>query len=173
MGHGRPTDRRPRKFIDWRDGGDQGPGGSRHHLDSPGGSRRFQRAMWTGSRDPFGLRGSREPRGQLGNSKEPIHGPRELFGRPGRPQTAIWIAWETPETDADSPGGSRRATLDRLGGQPGRQRAGWAAARRHDSVSPGGPRWTTRAVWVAREAPESQLDCLGDSRDRRGGSALR
>ena len=129
--------------------------------------------MWTGSRDPFGLRGSREPRGQLGNSKEPIHGPRELFGRPGRPQTAIWIAWETPETDADSPGGSRRAILDCLGGQPGRQRANWVAERHRDSVSLGGPRWATRAAWVAREAPESHLDCLGDSRDRRGGPALR
>ena len=93
---------------------------------------------------PFGLRGSRKPRGQLGNSKEPIHGPRELFGRPGRPH-----AWETPETDADSPGGSRRGILDCLGGQPGRQRANWVAERHHDSVSPGGPRWTTRAVWVA------------------------
>ena len=72
---------------------------------------------------------------------------------------------EAPETQ----GGSRK-----LPGQPGRQRrANWVAERHRDSVSLGGPRWTTRAIRVPREAPESQLDYLGDSRDRRRGSARR
>ena len=134
MGHGRPTDRRPRKFMERQDGGDQGPGGSTDHLDSPGGCRSFQRAMWTGSRDPFGQRGgSREPRGQPGKQQwaareapasylDCLGGSRDrpsvspggcrwstrAIGRPGRLQRAIWTARETAETDLDSPGGSRR-----------------------------------------------------------------
>ena len=74
-------------------------------------------------------------------------------------------AREAPETE-----GSSRKLL----GQPGRQRRANGVAERHrDSVSLGGPRWTTRAKRVAWEAPESHLDCLGDSRGRRGGSARR
>ena len=87
-----------------------------------------------GSRKPFGLPGRlQRPTRRLRPSVSPggAGWSARAIGRPGRLQRAIGIARETPETDLDSPRGSRR-----LFGQPRRQQ---------------------KAVWTAREAPESHL----------------